>query len=202
MKLGFWLVGAVAVAMAALISSVVEGHRASQDEAMRDSVLAASAVHAAADAAIKAHGDSAAGVADSLGRVADSLGRRVGQLLTRHPPVAPPAPTATDSSRYWRDSATVAQATAQEALGALEVRGRQVETLEAALDSQRVATGLLRQAYTGEHDRAEGLATALRRMPTGCQKILGLPAPRLGVGYGMTTKGLSPVVAVVIPLGC
>lgn len=198
MKLGLWLLGAVAGA--ALISSVVEGHRASQAEATRDSALAVGALHARQAEAAQRAATTDSLRADSLLAVADHW-----RSLVRPPVPAPPVPrpdtTLRDSLRFWRDSAGVAQETAVQALQALQARSEEAEGLRGALGAEEAVAGHLRAALAEQTTRAEGAEAALKRMPTGCRKIFGLPIPRVGVGAALTVHGIEPALALTVGLG-
>lgn len=108
--------------------------------------------------------------------------------------------------------------TAPDASDSAQVALRLAETYRVALDSAQEESSLLR-AYIALRDSqmvrltqsealgwrsADSLAALIRRTPKhGCKRLFGVPLPQLGVGYGLTTKGMGPVVALTIPIsGC
>lgn len=196
-----WVAGALVLAL--LGYSACEGVRADRAEATRDSALAVSQVK---DSVAQMEADSGRSAQNrarlmlstvqTLTRQADSLRAR----LKNRPVLILPDSTPSDSVRYWHDSATVAQETADVALGLSETLQGSLDTITTAYRAQEAATAQFLAAYAEERSRANDLDAALRKMP-GCRRLLGVPMPRPVVGYGVTQQGLGPFVGIGIPLG-
>lgn len=203
MKWGLLALGVVA--LASIGWGACTEYRVSKAEATRDSALAVSALLNTRDSLLALDAARSAAKGDSLEAVANRHGRRADSLtaiLRRpQPPLPLPDMTASDSARYWRATAEGLQVRLWAAGEALTAREAEVDDIRAALDSQKVATAKFKGAYEGERDRANGLEVALRKMPTGCRKLLGIPMPRFGPGVAVTRRGVEPALAGVIPLG-
>lgn len=79
-------------------------------------------------------------------------------------------------------------------------RSSVLEVFIALRDSQMVR---LTQSEALGWRSADSLAALIRRTPkVGCKRLFGVPLPQLGVGYGLTTRGAGPVVALVVPIRC
>lgn len=196
------LIPAAVVALLLVGVSGWQAYRADRFRVERDTALAISAQLREADsltalqaAADSIRADSAEAEANRRGRLADSL---TALLRRPRPPVPLPDSSASDSARYWRVVAEGLQVDLLVAGEALHAREAEVADLRVALDAQRAASAKLRLAYEGEQARGDSLEVALRRAPTGCRKLLGIPFPRVGPTYGVL-KGLD--FAVMIPLG-
>lgn len=194
-----------AVAVLAVAYAVWAGHGQGAAVRTRDSAVAVSQAKdsVATGALWEMRRDSL--TADSLGRQVDSLegvAKRLTAIAYRPtPPVVRPDTTVRDSLRYWRDSAGVAQTTAETALAALHAHERVADGLRGQLAAEQAVAGHLRDALTAQTTRAEELEAALRKMPVGCRRILGLPIPRAGVGAALTTHGIEPALAIIVPIG-
>ena len=199
MKPALWVFAAVA--LLAVVYAVVVGRSQDRWHRQVDSLVVVSAVKdSLAQAAMKA-GLRYAGEAGRLAGVSDSLNREAHRLqgLLRHP-VLKPNPTPADSLRYWRDSAQSAQGTADVALQALDLTRGSLDSLKSAFTSQQAATASLTLGYNEQRDRADAAIALLRKAPR-CHRLLGIPIPKFGVGAALTTRGLEPALAIVIPLG-
>lgn len=202
-----WLVLIVVGVLLLVGFSGWQAYRADKFRTERDTALAISAQHRAIDSVTAQEGEAAARWADSVQAAAILQGRRadsVTAILRRpRPPLPLPDSTASDSVRYWRGVAETLQVDLWTASQSLEARTAEASGLRVALDSQKVATARFRAAYEGEQRRADLLEKTLRRAPTGCPKVplLGIPVPRVGAGYAVTTNGSGPAVAVIVPLG-
>lgn len=196
-------------AVLALLSvgyGVWEGHSKSRAEVTRDSMVAVSRVKDSLVGVAVRHAQQDSGRVDSLGRVTARLrarGDSLVALLGRPHPVPRPDTTVRDSLRYWRDSASVAQTVAETALNALQARQTELGALRGQLEAETALAGHLRDALTLQTSRADGLEATLRKMPVGCRRIpvLGIPIPKVGIGAALTTHGLEPAVAIIVPLG-
>lgn len=115
----------------------------------------------------------------------------------RPPKPLSPDTTLRDSLRYAVERYTVAE---QDALYA----HLEAQTLRGALDSAQASIVRLRGSVGLLEARGDSLASVLARAPNPCPKIpiLGIPLPRVGIGYALTARGAGPAVAVIIPLGC
>lgn len=111
--------------------------------------------------------------------------------------------SALDSSPTPSDSLDVALRLADTyrvALDSAQAESSVLRTYSALRDSQMVR--LTRSEVLGWRS-ADSLAALIRRTPShGCKRFLGVPLPRLGVGYGLGPRGMGPVVALVVPLKC
>jgi len=189
------------LAVVFLLFSVFEGRQASQFQVSRDSVLAVSAQLQKEVAQKLKEADSSQIAADRTTQVAERQIREAEAILERPPVVLRiPDSTVRDSLRFWRDSAGKAQETAQVTIQALNGYRVATDSLQVALRAQEAASAVLRSALQDETARANGLELVLRKAP-GCHRLLGLPVPRLGVGAALTTRGLEPAVALIVPIG-
>lgn len=115
----------------------------------------------------------------------------------RPPKPVPPDTTLRDSLRYAVERYTVAE---QDAVYA----HLEAQTLRGALDSAQASIVRLKSTSAVLEARGDSLASVLARAPNPCPKIplLGIPLPKVGIGYAVTTGGQGLGVALVVPLGC
>lgn len=115
-----------------------------------------------------------------------------------------------DSLREVLDSATNAPDSLQIALRLIETIGatsdslaRRSSVLEAIIASQQEAVVRLRVSDSLGWKNVDSLQALIRRTPT-CRKIplLGIPAPKVGIGYFATTGGHGVGIGVMVPLSC
>jgi len=183
--------------------SAWQGHRASAFQATRDSVLVVSRLNEVAADSLRRVGDSLQTTAQNTRIWAEDALRRIERRYASLDTANLPAPdsTASDSLRFWRDSAGKAQANFGVVIRAVADYRIAFDSLAEAFQLQELAASRFRVAYEKEHQRAELLSATLEAAPIGCKKVLGLPIPKVGLGYAATTGGTGWAVGVFVPIG-
>lgn len=197
---------ALLLAVLGFLDAGMESIQSDRFQVSRDSLLAVSVQTRTTDSLtalwaeqVSRRADATTARADRETHRADSLSR----LAHRPIVVPPPDTTLRDSLRYALQVGDTLSNRLHDALLGLQTARGALDSLRVALDSQKQATASLRGAFEGERDRADGLANLLKKTPS-CHKIplLGISLPKVGIGYALTTHGVAPAVAVIIPLGC
>ena len=200
MKPALWAFAVVA--FLSLVYAVVAGRGQDRWHRQVDSLVAVTSTLRAQNLALAAGADSTRASAERTASAANRRLRTADSTLAHRPRIVLTLPDSTtrDSLRYWHDSAGVAQGTAQAALVALGTYRVALDSLGAAFTAQQAATAALNRAYLGERDRADAAVALLRKAP-GCHRLFGIPFPKVGPGAALTTRGLEPALAIIIPLG-
>lgn len=204
MRWPLWFLGGLAVG--SLVWGSCQSQRASRFQATKDSALAVSQLQDSIAQESARAADSASTVARAALSASRALQRRSDsllQLIRSAPPVRPPDSTSSDSIRYFRERHQNASDSAQALAGAVIALQGSLDSLGVAFAAQVEATAQFRGAYETERSRSATLEAALRQAPTPCPRIplIGLPVPKLGPGAALTTRGVVPALALVIPLG-
>ena len=115
-----------------------------------------------------------------------------------------------DSLRGLLTTSTTPQESLSVALGAIETYRVALDTAQAVIDGYRSIVAV-RDSQIVQLSRSErlgwknvdSLTALIRRTPT-CRRIplLGIPVPKMGLGYAVTTGGQGVGIGVMIPLSC
>ena len=171
-----WLLGAALAVLLAV--SAHQDQALHQADTARDSALGVATLRTQAAQQLR----------DSVAQAAPRIQTRL-VYVTRPQPIAPPAPTAPDSVRYWRDSARVVTA--------------KLDTLTLAFTAQAQALAQLEHADTLDRSAGATVTQQLEQMPSRCPRlpVLGIPTPRPPPAAGVGVHGWDLIVGVGVSLG-